>query len=268
MSVGSHYLGVETRPMDAVMPAMAQDIVTGLTGFLVALLYAFALWRAFSSARDDRWLILLVAASLAVLMEPFACFMVKAHHPAVGAYALFNGLDVHVPWQLLFFYILYFAPTGAFLIWRASKRVGFGKYALDFLAIFLTLWAGEVLAIWAGVWFFFDYNPFVVGGLPLWVALANICAVYAWAVTAAYCLNNLHGAARWMTVLAAPFAAIAVYGPVSLPAAVALYRDGAGYGQTAPAAAISVMVGLVFVFSARQLLLRATAPQDSRPAGL
>ncbi|WP_022975149.1 hypothetical protein [Nevskia ramosa] len=34
-----------------------------------------------------------------------------------------------------------------------------------------------------------------------------------------------------------------------------LYRDGAGYDQTQPAAAISVLVGLGFVFAGRHLLL-------------
>lgn len=59
----------------------------------------------------------------------------------------------------------------------------------------------------------------------------------------------------WFTAIAVPFTAIAAYGPVSLPAAVVLYRDGAGYDQTQPAAAISVLVGLGFVFAARHLLL-------------
>lgn len=253
--MGGQYLGIEARPLDAVMPALAQDIVTGVTATLVAMLYLYAFWQAFSTKRNDRWLIMLVAASLTILMEPFACFMVKAHHPAVGAYVLLTGLDVTVPWQLLFFYILYFAPTAAFLIWRASKGVSATRYWLDFVGIFLLLWGAEALAIHFGVWFFFDYNPFEVAGLPLWVALTNISAVYAWAVAASYCLDHLKGAARWFTVMAAPFAAIAAYGPVSLPAAVVLYRDGAGYDQTQPAAAISVLVGLGFVFAARHLLL-------------
>lgn len=253
--MGTEYLGIEPRPLDAVMPALAQDIVTGVTATLVAILYAVALWRALSSTRDDRSLILLVAASVTILMEPFACFMVKAHHPAVGAYVLLSGLDVTVPWQLLFFYILYFAPTGAYLMWRASRGVSAAGYWADFLGIFLVLWGAEALSIHFGVWFFFDYNPFVVAGLPLWVALTNISAVYAYACASSYCLFHLKGSARWFAVIAAPFCAIAAYGPVSLPAAVALYRDGAGYDQTAPAAALSVLVGLAFIFGARHLLL-------------
>lgn len=255
MGIGTQYLGVEPRPLEAVMPALPQNLVTGITATLVTLLFVYALWQAFSVRRNDRWLILLVAAALTVLMEPFACFMVKAHHPAVGAYGLFGGLGVTVPWQLLFFYILYFAPTGALLMWRASRGVSAGRYWLDFLCIFLTLWAGEALMIWLGVWFFFDYNPFVVAGLPLWVALTNIAAVYAWAVAASYCLDHLRGAARWLSILAAPFAAIAVYGPISLPTAVALYRDGAGYDQTVPAGIASILVGLGLIFAARHLLL-------------
>ncbi|HEX5806341.1 MAG TPA: hypothetical protein VFY31_08415 [Macromonas sp.] len=255
MPIGTQYIGVEPRPLDAVMPALPQDIVTGVTAVLVALLYLYGFWRAFSSARDDRWLIMLVAASVTILMEPFACFMVKAHHPAVGSYVLLSGLDVTVPWQLLFFYILYFAPTGAFLMWRASKGTSAAGYWLDFLGIFLLLWGAEALSIWMGVWFFFDYNPFVVAGLPLWVSLTNISAVYAWSVATSYCLLHLRGAWRWLAVVAAPFAAIAVYGPVSLPGAMALYRDGAGFDVTGPACAISVLVGLGFIAGARHLLL-------------
>lgn len=254
MATGTEYLGVETRPLDAVMPALAQDVVTGLTATLVALLFLYALWRALSAERSDRWLILLVAASLTVLMEPFACFMVKAHHPAVGAYVLFKGLGVTVPWQLLFFYILYFAPTAAFLMWRASKGVSAIRYWLDFLGIFLLLWGGEALAIRFGVWFFFDYNPFVVAGLPLWVALTNIAAVYAWAVAMSYCLDHLQGPSRWAAVLVGPFTAIAVYAPVSLPAAIALFPDGVGYEQTTPAAAFSALIALGTIYSARHLL--------------
>lgn len=261
--MGTEHLGVEGRPFDAVMPALPQDIVTGATGVLVALLYLYGLWRAFSAQRDDRWLIMLIAASITILMEPFACFMVKAHHPAVGAYVLLEGLDVTVPWQLLFFYILYFAPTAAFLMWRAARGVSVGRYWLDFLCIFLMLWGGEALMIHFGVWFFFDYNPFVVAGLPLWVALTNITAVYAWAAAAAYCLHHLRGPVRWITVIAAPFSAIAVYGPVSLPAAVALYRDGAGYDQTVPAGAVSVLVGLFVIFAARHLLRLSLASRSS-----
>ncbi|WP_293372380.1 hypothetical protein [Nevskia sp.] len=255
MAIGTQYIGVEARPLDAVMPALPQDIVTGVTGVLVALLYLYAFWQAFSAKRDDRWLIMLVAASITILMEPFACFMVKAHHPAVGAYVLLSGLDVTVPWQLLFFYILYFAPTGAYLMWRASKGVSAAGYWMDFIGIVLLLWAAEALCIWLGVWFFYDYNPFVLAGLPIWVSLTNISAVYAWSVATSYCLDHLKGAARWTAVLAAPFAAIAVYGPVSLPGAVALYRDGAGFDVTGPACAASVLVGLAFIAGARHLLL-------------
>lgn len=266
MGPGMQYLEVEARPVEAVMPALPQQIVTGTTATLVILLYLYGLWQALSAHRNDRWLILLIAASFTVLMEPFACFMVKAHHPAVGAYILFDGLGVTVPWQLLFFYILYFAPTGAFLMWRASRQPSARRYWLDFLAIFLLLWAGEALMIGLGVWFFFDYNPLVVAGLPLWVALTNIAAVYAWAVAAQFCLEHLPGAARWLTVVAAPFSAIAVYAPISLPAAVALFRDGAGYGQTVPAAFASVVVGLGFVAVARRLLGLA-AQRGRRPEG-
>lgn len=255
MSIGTQYIGVEPRPLEAVMPAQPQDLVTGVTGVLVLVLYGYAFWRKFSSARDDRWLILLVASSITILMEPFACFMVKAHHPAVGSYVLLSGLDVTVPWQLLFFYILYFAPTEVYLMWRAGKGVSTVGYWLDFLAIFLLLWGAEAFCIWLGVWFFYDYNPFVAAGLPIWVSLTNISAVYAWTVATAYCRDHLKGAHRWMAVLAGPFAAIAVYGPVSLPGAVALYRDGAGFDVTGPACAISVIVGLGFIAGIRHLLL-------------
>lgn len=247
-------------------PALPQDIVTGVTASLVALLFSYALWQAFSAKRNDRWLIMLVAAAFTILMEPFACFMVKAHHPAVGAYVLFEGLGVTVPWQLLFFYILYFAPTAAFLMWRAAQGVSATRYWLDFVCIFLLLWGGEALAIHLGVWFFFDYNPLVAAGLPLWVALTNICAVYAWTVAASYCLDHLQGAARWFTVLAAPFAAIAVYAPVSLPAATALYREGAGYDQTVPASGLSILVGLGMIFAARHLLLLSAGRLQSGAA--
>tara|TARA_R110000850_G_scaffold154656_10_gene278441 strand:- start:51681 stop:52475 length:795 start_codon:yes stop_codon:yes gene_type:complete len=255
LAIGTQYIGVEQRPLDAIMPALPQDLVTAVTGGLVALLYLFALWQAFSSKHNDRWLIMLVAASITILMEPFACFMVKAHHPAIDAYVLLSGLDVTVPWQLLFFYILYFAPTGAYLMWRASKGVSAAGYWMDFVGIVLLLWGAEAFCIWLGVWFFFDYNPFVVAGLPIWVSLTNISAVYAWSVATSYCLDHLKGAARWIAVLAAPFAAIAVYGPVSLPGAVALYRDGAGFDVTGPACLISVLVGLGFIAGARHLLL-------------
>lgn len=250
----TEYAGIEARPLSAVMPALAQDLVTYTTAALVAALYGYALWRAFSTRRDDRWLILLLAATLTVLMEPFACFMVKAHHPAVGAYVLLRGFDVTVPWQLLFFYILYFAPTAAFLIHRSRQGVSTGGYWLDFLGIYALLFGAEAIAIHFGVWFFFDYNPFTVLGLPLWVALTNVAAVYAWAVTAAWCLDHLQGAARWLTVLAAPFTAIAVYGPISLPAAIALYADGVGYDRTTPAAALSMVIGLAVIVAARPLL--------------
>lgn len=253
------YLGVDARPLDAVMPALPQDVVTIGTGLAVAALYAYALWRAGSARRDDRWLILLLAATLTVLMEPFACFMVKAHHPAVGAYVLLRGLDVTVPLQLLFFYILYFAPTAAFLIHRARQGIPATRYWLDLLMIYALLFGGEAVAIRVGVWFFFGHNPFVVLGLPLWVALTNIAAVYAWTVAAAYCLDRLQGAQRYWAVLAAPFAAIAVYAPISLPTAVQLYAN-AGYGRTVPAAVASLLLGLLLIAAARHLLARIERP--------
>ena len=125
MSVGTEYLGLEARPVNAVMPALPQDIVTGVTASLVALLFAYALWQAFSAKRNDRWLIMLVAA---------------------------------------------------------------------------------------------------------------------------------------------PFAAIAVYAPVSLPAATALYREGAGYDQTVLAAGLSILVGLGMIFAARHLLLLSAGRLQSGAA--
>jgi hypothetical protein len=253
MSMADNYIGVQDRPQDAVMPALAQDIVTGTTAVLVVVLLGYALRRAFAD-RDPRWPILVLASGITVLMEPFACFMVKAHHPAVGSYVLLRGLGVTVPVQLLFFYMLYFAPTGLFLIHRARQRVPASRYWRDFAVIYLLLFGGEALAIHLGVWFFFGNNPFVVLGLPLWVALTNIAAVYAWSVAAAYCLDRLAGRRRYWALVAAPFAAIAVYAPISLPTAIAL-QAGGGFATTAPAAALSVVIGLLVIWGARHLLL-------------
>ena len=251
--MSDQYLGIDARPVLSVMPEMAQNIVTGVTGVLVLALFVYALWQAFSPRRNDRWLILLLAACLTIFMEPFACFMVKAHHPAVGSYTLLRGLDVTVPVQLLFFYILYFAPTAAFLIHRSQQRVSARRYWLDFAAIYALLFGGEALAIYLGVWFFFGQNPFVVLGLPLWVALTNIAAVYAWSVAAAYCLDRCTGAHRYWAIVAAPFAAIAVYAPVSMPTAIELYANEP-LAQTTIAAAISVLLGLMVVWATRHLL--------------
>jgi hypothetical protein len=249
------------------MPALAQDIVTVSTGLAVLVLYAVGLWLALSARRDSRWLILLLAASATVFMEPFACFMVEAHHPAVGAYVLLRGLGVTVPLQLLFFYILYFAPTAVFLIWRAKRGIPMAAYVLDLGGITVLLFGAEALAIHFGLWFFFGYNPFVVLGLPLWVALTNIASVYAWAATAAYCLYQLQGAWKWSTVAAAPFSAIAVYGPISLPAAIALHTPGAGYAHTGPAAVMSAGIALVVILAVRHLLGKAIAvPRPDRSA--
>lgn len=115
------YFDQETRPFEAVMPSLPQDIVTGLTATLVALLFIYALWKALSAQRDDRWL----------------------------------------------------------------------------------------------------------------------------------------------TIIAAPFAAIAVYAPVSLPTAIALYEHGAGYEKTIPAGILSVIIGLGFIAAARHLLLLSTKRTSS-----
>jgi hypothetical protein len=55
------------------------------------------------------------------------------------------------------------------------------------------LFGAEAVAISQRLWSFFGNNPFVVLGLPLWVALTNIAAVYAWATAGAYCLDRLTG---------------------------------------------------------------------------
>lgn len=215
------------------MPALAQDIATGTTAALVALLFACALYRALCAHRDQRWLILRLAASTTVFMEPFACFMVKAHHPVVGVYVLVRGLGVTVPAQLLFFYILYFAPTAAFLIHRARQRVSVTRYRLDFALIYALLFGGEALAIYLGVWFFFGSNPFMVMGLPLWIALTNIAA----------------------------------YAPVSLPTAVELYAR-AGLDHTVPAAVVSALIGLLVILATRHLLAEIESGAVSATKGM
>lgn len=248
------------------MPLGPQDAVTLGTGLAVAALLLFALWRACGSRRDDRWLILLLAGGVAVRLEPFACFMVKAHHPAIGAYVLLRGLDVTVPLQLLFFYILYFAPTGAYIISRAERDVSLRGYVLDLFVIFLLLFGGEAIAIHLGIWFFFDNNPFAVLGLPLWVALTNIAALYAWSLAILYCVTALSGPARYLAVVAGPFLVIAVYAPVSLPTAIALYPEGIGYDRTIPAAVISSILALSVIFGTRHIMKRLPGSDRCLPA--
>lgn len=252
--MGEEYLGIEARPLLAVMPAAAQDAMTALTALFVVKLLIGALWTACSSRRNDGPLILLVAAAATVYLEPFACFMVKAHHPAVGAYVLFGALGVTVPVQLLFFYILYFAPAASFLIHRGRRNVSGPRYWMDVLVILALLFGGEALAIHFGVWFFFDYNPLVLLGLPLWVALTNVATVYAWSAAALYCLERLHGAGRWLAILIAPLVAVAVYGAISLPAAMTLYEEGADYARTGPAAIASALIALAVICVTRPLM--------------
>lgn len=167
-------------PLDAVMPAAAQEIVLGIA--IVALSGFFIL--SLIQARKTRSLLpplFLVAGFVTILLETLVTHMGHAVHPEIGQISIFKAADRAIPWHIVLIYSFYFGAVYMFMF----ERIRTGTFTREFVwkSYFFTCalaYCIEIVPVHIGLWVYYDHQALWLwkGGMPLFWTFVNAGCIY------------------------------------------------------------------------------------------
>jgi hypothetical protein len=208
-------------PVDAVMPAMAQNVMIGLTGlgaFAVVLLSLREMRR-----RGDRVpLYVLLGAALAIFYEPVGDMLGMAYYPAIGQVVWIDTFGRKTPLFIALIYFCYFPPFILFFLRALDAGISTARWWRLWAATVLATFLFEPLPVHLGLWLYYGTQPFVVLGFPLYWAFVNASFVFGTAVGTHFVLRGFGGRANWLIVPMMPLFLLFFHGAPSLPVATAL----------------------------------------------
>jgi hypothetical protein len=166
-----------SRPDQYVMPAAAQDVALWVAVAGAAAVALYALYLAVTR-RSLLPLAFVVGAFATVAIEPLADFTGNAVHSQVGQYTAFTVEGAPIPWHILITYGFY-AGAGPILLFdriRAQSltpRFWWRAYVVGLIGV----GAIEQVPVAIGLWHYYGYQPFTIGGMPLFMIFANAACV-------------------------------------------------------------------------------------------
>ncbi|HKY90590.1 MAG TPA: hypothetical protein VJM11_06090, partial [Nevskiaceae bacterium] len=204
------YLGQAVRPLDAVMPALAQDAAEFLLGTLVVTAAFWGLVR-YLRIRDSRILASLGAGLVACLLESQSMTMLKFLYPPVGQNVLYTGFGVPVPVFMGLMYGAFFGAANCLFLVRVRGALSLKSFTLALGAIVACELALEVVCLDFGLWAYFDDQPFTVGGFPLHVAFIVGAMSLALGAFSRVWFDRVQGWRQFGLVLVGPLVLVACY---------------------------------------------------------
>lgn len=166
-----------SRPDQYVMPATAQDIALWAS---IAGAGAVAAYAIYLAVTRRSWLPLafVIGAFATVLIEAPADFMGNAVHSQVGQYTAFTVEGAPIPWHILITYGFY-AGTGPILLFDRIRAQSLTPrfWWKTFLVGLIGVAAIEQIPVAIGLWHYYGYHPFTIGGMPLFMIFANAACV-------------------------------------------------------------------------------------------
>lgn len=209
-------------PADAVMPALAQDVMIGLTGAgsLIVLLLSL---REMRRRGDLVPLYILLGAALAIFYEPIGDMLGMAYYPAVGQIAWIDTFGRKTPLFIALVYFCYFPPFILFFLRALDEGISTARWWRLWATTVLATFLFEPVPVHFGLWLYYGTQPFVLFDFPLYWAFVNATFVFGTAVGTHFVLQRFGGRGNWLIVPMMPLFLLFFHGAPCLPVATALH---------------------------------------------
>lgn len=209
-------------PVDAVMPALAQDVMIGLTGLGTVIVVLLSL-REMRRRGDLVPLYVLLGAALAIFYEPLGDMLGMAYYPEVGQIAWIDTFGRKTPLFIALIYFCYFPPFILFFLRALEEGISAARWWRLWATTVLATFLFEPLPVHLGLWLYYGAQPFVVFGFPLYWAFVNATFVFGTAAGTHFVLHRFGGRANGLIVPMMPLFLLFFHGAPCLPVTTALH---------------------------------------------
>lgn len=251
-------------PVDLVMPATPQLVVTVGVGVLVVVAVVLAVADGVRR-RSPTYPALLLGAGLAVVNEPVLNMLGGLWHPRIGQWTLFETFDRPMSVWAAGGYLLYFGATPAVISVILRSRATRQRFYATVAVIFAADLAIELPIVGSGVYVYYGYQPYTLFGiLPAEWLFINGLAVGGTAMVLHH-LPGLYSGRRWPVLIVLPWVTQYAGWSVGIPF-FAAYNSDLAHPLKWLAATVTMVLGVAaFVALGRTLPAAATTAPDPRP---
>ena len=243
------FLGRQDIPVEAVMPAPAQQYAEIIVGTLIAVAVIWGM-RNLAKRNDPRLLICMLAGFIAVPLESHAMGMMKFVYPPVGQHVLYTGFGRPVP---IFMGLMYSAFYGVANYMYLNSELSSKWSAKTFWVGIVSLVAAEALlefvSLDLGLWAYFDDQPFVILHFPIHVAIVVACMCMVYGAASRLWFERVKGVQQWLLLIVGPAILIGTCTVFSFPLALGLDASG-GLRDAQIGSVISIALGLSLAYAA------------------
>jgi hypothetical protein len=248
------YHGIQTIPLDAIMPSTAQMVAELTTGGLVLGAVIWGL-RNIVVRKDPQLLILMIVGLLAVSMEVHVIEVWRFFYPIVGQHTLYSGLGPQaIPLFTAFVYSIYFGFSSYLYLINTDGHWSTPVFVKSLIAITFCEALMEITFIHFGLWAYFDDQPFTLFGFPIHVAFTAACFTLLYAEIMRAWFASVTGPGRYLMILFGPMIIHGLFIAYCYPLYVAFESDGG-----LPAAQAGSIVSMALSITATVVGLRLFA---------
>jgi len=236
-------------PEGMVMPQTEQLIFTILTQIPFIYVAFIAIRNLFKG--DPTCLLFSIGGIISSSFEPFVDVLGFCFFPREGNWIIFERVNRPIP---LFVPATYGWYVGGIGYWFWTMFQDNGTTQRDIWGMWLKSWISNLIleypALYMGVYTYYGYQPFTIGGFPLWFPAINAIAPMVGATLVNVMGPHLKGVSKIaiLPIISASFAI--AHGIAGWPMWIALSTD-LGYHVTYPAAlgTLSLLVTAVWCMS-------------------
>jgi hypothetical protein len=219
------FLGRQDIPVEAVMPALAQQVTEIAVG--VVLLITFWGVRNLIKRGDSCLLICMLAGFFAVLVESHAMGMFKFVYPPVGQNILYTGFGRPVPIFMGMEYSAFFGLANYFYLKSSiSSQWSFKNFCIGIILLIIAETILEVVSINLGLWAYFDDQPFLVADFPIHVAVVVACMSMVFGAFSKVWFDSVTGARQFLLVLIGPAVLLGTFSVFAYPVTFGMESQG------------------------------------------
>lgn len=197
-------------PLDAVMPATPQLVVTLL---FVGLSVFFLFYALYLSRKSNNWLPFLfwLGGFASVVVEPIADANLHAVHAPIGQWNAFTAHGHPIPWHIVLAYPFYYGGSliAGWSIFQHRTMTRSLAWKIFWISAFWVT-ALEQIPLHYGVWIYYGPHPIKVGLMSLAMVIPNAASV-TMALLIMYKLTPSINTG-WKRLMAVPAVAIASLG--------------------------------------------------------
>lgn len=259
------YMGRQDIPVEAVMPAMAQQWAEYLVGGMIGLAVLWGI-RKLLKEGDARLLICMLAGFIAIPMESHAMGMMKFVYPPVGQDVLITAFGRPIPVFMGFMYSAFYGVANyLYLNSTLSSRWSARTFWVGIASLFGAEALLEFVCLDLGLWAYFDDQPFVILGFPIHVAIVVACMCMTYGAFSRFWFDHVRGARQWLLLIVGPAILIASCTVYSFPLALGLDASG-GLADARIGSVVSIVLGIALAHELVRAMSGGAARQTRKTA--